>query len=84
MVQVVADDTDIAVMLLHHWHEDLNDIIFTSECSKKSWSVKECVKSLSPGVKSVLPFIHALSGSDSTSAIFGIGKPTVLKKFKGS
>ena len=78
-----ADDTDVALMLVHHWNDLLKDILFCSHQSRKSWSIRESSKMLSPEVKSVLPFIHAFSGCDTTSAMFGIGKCTVLKKFIG-
>ena len=32
---VVADDTDVAVMLLYHWKDQLSDIFFLQERRKK-------------------------------------------------
>ena len=84
IVEVHADDTDVAIMLVHHWNEQLNDIVFCAHQSKKTWSIKESSLTLIAEVKAVLPFIHAFSGCDSTSALFGIGKVTILKKFKGT
>ena len=80
---MVADDTDVAVLLLYHWNSSLNDITFTSERSKKSWSVKDCCGELTPKLKSMLLAIHACSGCGITSAIFGVGKAKALKMFKG-
>ena len=41
-VSVVADDTDIAIMLLHHWKpDDHDDIYFVQERYNKAWSIKE-------------------------------------------
>ena len=77
-VTVVADDTDVAVMLLYHWTEDLCDIKFYTERGKKCWSIKESQKPLS-NVKECILFIHAWSGCDSTSSIFGKGKPSFFK-----
>ena len=82
-VEVISDDTDIAVLLLFHWTENMKDIFFHSERSNKTWSIKASSKSLSPEIKNILPLVHAFSGCDTTSAIFGLGKPTVLKQFKG-
>ena len=82
-MEIVADDTDIVVLLLHHWHENLKDILFSSEKSKKTWSIKDCCESLPNDVRAVLPFIHAFSGCDSTSSIFGYGKSKVLRCFRG-
>ena len=83
MVEVHADDTDIAVMLVHHWKEELHDILFCAKQSKKSWSIKGSSMAMPTNVKDVLTFIHAFSGCDTTSALFGIGKATIFKKFKG-
>ena len=33
-VNVVADDTDILVLLLHHWHREMGDIFFQSTRQK--------------------------------------------------
>ena len=82
MTEVVADDTDVAIMLLHHWSSELNDILFKSERPKKSWSIQKSVEALPADMKDVLLCLHAFSGCDSTSAIFGLGKATVFKKFK--
>ena len=82
-VEVHADDTDIAIMLVHHWEDKLHDIVFRATQSKKSWSIKHSATDMAPDVKAVLPFIHSFSGCNTTSALFGIGKATVLKKFKG-
>ena len=82
-VEVHADDTDVAVMLVHHWEDELHDIVFSSHQAKKKWSVKSSCATLSADIKDVLLFIHAFSGCDSTSALFGIGKATILKKFQG-
>ena len=82
MSEIIADDTDVAVMLLHHWQDCMRDIVFTSEQSKKSWSVKDCLLSLPGGIKDILLLIHAISGSDSTSAIYGLGKLSVQKNLQ--
>ena len=38
-VLIVADDTDVAVLLLHRWNEDLKDIFFMN--GNKCWSIKD-------------------------------------------
>ena len=77
-VTVVADDTDVAVMLIYHWNEELSDIYFHKERGDKCWSIREALKSLS-SIKQHILFIHAWSGCDSVSAIFGKGKPSFFK-----
>ena len=45
-VLVVADDTDICIMLLYLWKEDMNDIFFLQECWKRAWSIKNTEKDI--------------------------------------
>ena len=74
---VVADDTDVATMLLYHWKDQLLEIYFLQERGKKCWSVKEAAQQIP--LKDHLLFIHAWSGCDSTSSIFGKGKPSFMR-----
>ncbi|CAC5356831.1 unnamed protein product [Mytilus coruscus] len=46
--------------------------------------IHELSKSLSPLLANILPAVHALTGCDSTSAIFGFGKKTVFKLIRKS
>ena len=80
---VVADDTDVAIMLLHHWKRDLSDIFFLQERDKKIWSISKALNSI-VDIKEHLLFIHAWSGCDSTSSILGKGKPSFLKLLQKS
>ena len=82
-MEIFADDTDIAVLLMYHWPGQLFDIVFTSERPSKPWSIKLSWATIPPVLRKALPFIHAFSGCDSTSAIFGLGKPSIFKRFKG-
>ena len=82
-VVVVADDTDVAVMLLYHWSEDIHEVFFLQERGKKCWSIREAQLELID-VKENLLFIHAWSGCDSTSAILGKGKPSFYNLVKKS
>ena len=75
---VVADDTDIAVMLLYHWEDKMSPIYFLQERGKKCWSIKNLQCEIA-SIKPYLLFIHAWSGCDTTSALFGKGKPSFLK-----
>ena len=82
-VEVHADDTDIAMMLVHHWKDNLHEIIFCGTQSRKCWSIREASQSLSQKIKDIILFIHAFSGCDTTSALYGVGKTSMLKKFEG-
>ena len=61
----------------------MHDIELSSPISKKSWSIQLCCQEISPDVREVLPFVHAFTGCDTTSSIFGHGKPKLLKLMKG-
>ena len=71
-VMVVADDTDIVVLLMYHWKESLEEIYFCVEgrrkqCIKrKVWAVSD-IQCKNPHNNLVL-FVHAWSGCDTTSA----------------
>ena len=80
---VVADDTDIAMMLLHHWNEEMFEIYFLQERGKKCWNIKQIQPKIT-SIKEHLLFVHAWSGCDTTSAIYGKGKPSFLKMVKKS
>ena len=76
-VIVAADDTDIAVMLVHHWHAGLSDIYFLQESYNRAWSVKySCA--VNSSIKPHLLFLHAFSGCDTTSAIFNQGTEKIV------
>jgi len=64
----VADDTDIAVMLVHHWDSENHlEVYFLQERWDKAWNTKEH-----------LLFLHSFTGCDTTSSIFGKGKANLV------
>ena len=77
-VTVVADDTDIVVMLVHHWQENMSEVYFLQERWSKAWSVKHA-SSRNEIIKEHLLFLHSWSGCDTTSAVFGKGKPKLVE-----
>ena len=83
IVVVVADDTDIAIMLLYHWAQKLGDIIFFQERMQKGWSMKD-VSGKIEHIREFLLFIHAWSGCDTVSAPFGKGKASFTNLVKKS
>ena len=83
-VTVVADDTDVILLLIHHMEEHMEDIYFSSEKSKKIWSIRQVIKKVGPIVKDHLLLLHAWTGCDTTSAIFGLGKKDLMKKLQAS
>lgn len=76
-IVVVADDTDIAVMLLYHWRDTFDKIIFYQEKNRLGWDIKTAAAKCHP-YRSHLLFVHAWSGCDTVSATFGKGKTSFL------
>ena len=81
---VIADDTDILILLLHHYRTAMSDIFLVSERSSSRYNIRELIEQMHPIVLKHILFIHALGGCDSTSAIFGKGKTSILLKLQSS
>ena len=82
---LIGKDTDLLILLLHYSSTENENTYFRSDANKQS---KECkvyninlIKEiLGADVCTKLMFVHAYSGCDSTSRIFGIGKKAVFHK----
>ena len=61
----------------------MGDIIIFQHRTSKSINVKHCQDQIMD-IKEHLLFIHAWSGCDTTSAIFGKGKAFAVKKLRNS
>lgn len=78
---VVAEDSDIFQLLLHH--ADIKD----GSCNLYMLTTRQVVcitglkKNIDPALSEALLFLHAVSGCDTTSRPYGIGKVTVLTKY---
>ena len=87
---VVADDTDVLILLMYHWRILMSHVYFLSEpkrAQKKGlqvWSISDLITKAGGLVTSHLLFIHSWSGCDTTSATFGHGKTNLLKKIQVS
>ena len=82
---VKCEDTDILVLLIYHSNEKYKTIYMKSDVKvsmKKArvWNISKVKQVIGDETRHLLPFIHAFTGCDSTSRIFGVGKGTVLKK----
>ena len=89
VVTVVAEDTDILVLLMYHWNMSMADIYLKSEARSQKkefhlWKIQDLVATAGDVVISNLLFIHAWSGCDTTCATFGHGKIIFLKKMRES
>ena len=82
---VIANDTDILVLLLFHWNADMDDIHLRLERKKaqkiplKLIDIGEAAKHSEQTVLPHILAIHAWGGSDTTSAVFDQGKCRILK-----
>jgi len=86
---VIGEDTDLLVLLCYHSKDTSNKIYFKSEPKQnttkiKIWDITETRRKLGLSVCNILPFVHAFSGCDTTSRIFGLDKGTVLKKISAN
>ena len=85
---VVGDDTDLLVVLIHHTKLIHNEICFIPEPKMNSkcgiWNVKQVKTELGSFVFQHILFLHAMLGCDTTFCLFGIGKGTIVKKFKAN
>jgi len=89
-VTVVADDTDVLILLIHHFRPSMSDIFMLSVLSSRRsgrtlvMSIRQLTSKLGDSIVRRLLTIHAVSGCDTTCALFGYGKARVLKKIGNS
>ena len=82
---VVADNTDILVLLLYDFSNDMADIFLQSERKQshgklqKLISIRKLAEETSCVVLQNLLLIHAWHGRDSTSAVYWHGKCDIIK-----
>lgn len=74
---VIAEDSDVFKLLIHRANADFDLYMVMS---KQIVSIKTLKKKLDPYLSRSLLFLHAISGCDTTSRPYGIGKVTVFKK----
>ena len=84
-VVLFGEDTYLLVLLCHHYKTYLQKIIFRSALRKniqheeKEWDIEKTCNMLGKPVCYVLPSLHALTGCDTTSRMYGISKSSALK-----
>ena len=89
-VSVVADDTDVLILLLYHWNDEMADIFFYSEAKRNKnnivplYSIKDVSVSLGNTLKVLILFIHPWSGCATTSSIYGLGRTSIIEKYQKS
>lgn len=87
-VVVIGEDTDLLILLLYHADPEKHNVYLKSEQKQTSvkkvkiWDILKAKSNLGGKTCTLLPAIHAFSGCDTTSRMFGIGKGIVLKKLR--
>jgi hypothetical protein len=83
VVVVTADDTDILVLLLYHFSNEMGDIYLNTSGKRKLGemiSIRSMKVNFGVAVCEQILAIHALGGCDTTSALYGKGKAAIFKK----
>ena len=80
-VLLYGDDTDLLVLALHHLRQiELQNKFYMFRPMSGSYIDIECVfKSNSASIVTNILAIHALSGCDTVSQAFGVGKTKLVK-----
>jgi hypothetical protein len=88
---IIADDTDILVLLLHHHSAaHIHPIYFKPEPRGNSkrkpriWDIRKAQQILGRTVCEHILFVHAILGCDTTSRLHNKGKAIALKLLKSS
>jgi hypothetical protein len=79
-VVVVGDDTDLLIILQHHFTPADHETIYM-QTSTKLIDISILKATLDPDLSRSLLCIHALSGCDTTSRPYGIGKLSAMGKY---
>ena len=79
---LVGEDTDLLILLLYYLKAGTKDLYFYSDKSKETniYHINHIQQILGLDICAQLLFVHAFTGCDSTSRIFGIGKKFVFQK----
>ena len=91
-IVIKSPDTDVLVLLVHYFSRMSNTselwfqtgTITALKDGRRYIPVHDLCKSLSAVLCRILPAAHALTGCDTTSAMYGIGKKSVYKLLKES
>ena len=76
---LVGEYTDLLVLLCYNMNTDYHNIVFQSEMKAslrkiRIWDIKKTKTVIGQELCKMLPFVHTISGCDTTSRLFGVGK----------
>lgn len=83
-IRVIADDTDVFVLLLHFYRVKqltCELVMVATSPGRTSVDIKATVEKHGHTIEDLLP-AHVLSGCDTVAALWSVGKGTVLKTVK--
>ena len=80
-VVIISKDTDVLILLVYAYAlKNISKKWFMKIDYDKYINIEKIVKTLGLNVAMNIPKIHAITGCDSTSFFYGVGKIKVLKK----
>ena len=80
---IFSPDTDVAVLCWHHFiHLPVKELWFHTGTgrNRRFIPVHDAVEKVGADVCNMLPAVHVLTGCDSTSSLYGIGKKDAFSK----
>jgi hypothetical protein len=89
-VTVVANDTDILVLLVYHFDPSLKNVFLHNEVSTTRGSrttvvsIRDIWCAIGDKAARQLLVVHAISGCDSTSCLYGHSKASVWRRITGN
>ena len=75
---VIAEDTDLLVLLCHYASPD-NHIVFQTQ--NRRWKIEDLIEKTG-NLKTIILLVHAFLGCDTVSQIYGIAKNKIVKSQK--
>ena len=77
---LIGEDTDLLILMLYFVPEQSNFKLYFGSNKENVYDIYKIRALLGSLLCSCLPFIHAITGCDTTSGFFGIGKKTAVKR----
>ena len=84
-IKVICDDTDVFILLIHFYNKEHMVVNISMENPSSGRTIVDICQTAKKhkGIARYLTAVHALTGCDTASYLFGIGKATALKVLMG-
>ena len=84
-VTLIGEDTDLLILLLYKTIvSDYNLLFYSDKTTTTAIDIPKYKEALGTNLCGTLLFLHAFTGCDTTSAIYGHGKTAAFKKMKNN